>query len=479
VRRAALVLLVFACQGKHEAEKRSGTGTGTGTETGTGTGTGSAAVDPWAAKDAAPETPETRKQRAEAALGRVASIEPKLAKIRQLTFEHDVPTEYQSTADFRAYLQREIDKDLPPDKAKDVSAAFTHLGLFQKPIDLAQTEMETMATQAGAYYDPAAKKFFLVMVPDSDMMLDTMSAHELTHALTDQHFDLQNYMEPKGKPLDDDAASARRFIGEGDATFTMLVYTMLDTKHATEASPADLALIREMVTRFAGQDLASFIDTTKKQGALFGSMDPEIKKSIDAMQDLPPAVIIPMVASYTKGAMVAMTAFEHGGWAAVDDLYVHPPESTEQMLHPTTKLYPVREHPHHVTLAATKDKAIADDVMGELMWWVYFYLWAPKLADEASQGWGGDHYRVVRRSDGKLVGTIATVWDTADDAKQFAAAYLASLAARFPGAKMQADGCMRPDGGATIVRQVGTRVFIVDGGDATALDDLVRTTKMD
>ena len=464
---AAVVLV--ACQGKHEAEKK----------TGTGSGSGSAAVDPWASKDAAPETPETRRQRAEAALSRVASIEPKLAKIRQLSFERDVPTEYQSTEDFRAYLQREIAKDLPPDKAKDLSAAYTHLGLFKHEIDLAKEEEQTMATQAGAYYDPAAKKFFLVMVPDSDVMLDTMSAHELTHALTDQHFDLQKFLEPKDKPLDDDASSARRFVGEGDATFTMLVYTMLDTKHETQSTPADLVLLRAMVSRFAGQDLAGFIDTTKKQGALFGAMDPDIKKSIDAMEDLPPAVIIPLVASYTKGALVAMTAYEHGGWAGVDDLYRHPPESTEQVLHPTTKLYPVREHPHHVTLAATKDKAIADDVMGELMWWVYFYLWSPKLADDASQGWGGDHYRVVRRGDGNLVGEIATVWDTPEDATQFATAYRATLDARFPGAKAAKDGIVRPDGGSTLVRQSGTRVFIIDGGDAAALDALARTSKSD
>ena len=32
------------------------------------------------------------------------------------------------------------------------------------------------------------------MVPDSDMILDTMSAHELTHGLQDQHFDLQKFL---------------------------------------------------------------------------------------------------------------------------------------------------------------------------------------------------------------------------------------------------------------------------------------------
>src|SRR6266581_710741 len=82
-----------------------------------------------------------------------------------------------------------------------------------------------MTTQAGAYYDPAAKAFFLVMVPDNELILDTISAHELTHALQDQHFDLAHYLPSDGS-IDDDAASARRFIAEGDATFAMLLYSI-------------------------------------------------------------------------------------------------------------------------------------------------------------------------------------------------------------------------------------------------------------
>jgi hypothetical protein len=452
---------------------------GSASRPGSGGGSGkSAAPDPWAVKDAPPETPASRRKRAEAALGRVASIEPKLAKIRGLAFEHDVPTAYQSAEDFRTFLRREIAKDFPTDKAKDLSAAYAHLGLFRTPIDLAKTLEQTMATQAGAYYDPTAKKFFLVMVPDSDLMLDTMSAHELTHAVTDQHFDLSKYLEPTDRKLDEDASSARRFVGEGDATFTMLVYMILDSIHQTALTPKMLEGLQGQVEMFAGQDLAAFTDMTKKQGAAFGAMDPEIKQSIDAMADLPPAVLVPLFASYTKGALVALTAYQHGGWAAVDDLYRHPPESTEQVLHPATKLYPTRDHPRPVTLAATAEREIANDVMGEMLWWVYFYLWTPKLADEAAQGWGGDRYRVVRNGDGKLVGSIATVWDSETDAKQFAAAYRSSLAARFPGAKPSAEGVVRPDGGEVHVRQLGARVYIVDGGDQAALDALVKTAKL-
>jgi hypothetical protein len=39
------------------------------------------------------------------------------------------------------------------------------------------------------------------------------------------------------------------------------------------------------------------------------------------MDDIPPAVLVPLLDSYMKGAQVALTADERGGWAAADALY--------------------------------------------------------------------------------------------------------------------------------------------------------------
>ena len=159
-------------QGRRQVDREAdGERSGRQRQRGSAAGSG----DPWAKvpPDAAPETPEKRKERAEAALARVEGIMPKLAQVRALDFEKPVPTEYQTTADFQKYLEKEIQKELPPDKAKDESAAYLQLGLFQKPIDLAAALEQTMATQAGAYYDPAAKKFFLVMVPDNQTSCST------------------------------------------------------------------------------------------------------------------------------------------------------------------------------------------------------------------------------------------------------------------------------------------------------------------
>ncbi|HEX2689971.1 MAG TPA: hypothetical protein VHN14_25310 [Kofleriaceae bacterium] len=473
MRQLLVVALVFAgCRDKPAAPPASQGAVGSSR----------AAADPWRSVDepSPPDTPESRRKRAEAALGRVRTIEPEVGKLRALVFDREVPAQYQTAGEFQAAVRREIAKELPPERSHNLSAALAQLGFLRQPVDIAEVEQQAMATQAGAYYDPTAKKFFLVMVPDNNLMLDTISAHELTHALQDQHFDLTRYLPSDGS-IDDDAALARRFVAEGDATFVMLLYAMHGIL-GDKISPAVIATLRRQITQFASLGVDELKAMSRSQAAGFGMMDPEIKKSIEAMDDIPPVVLVPLLESYMKGSLVALTAYEHGGWPSVDALYRDPPASTEQVLHPETKLIPVRDPPRRVTLARTADADLLSNVLGELLWRIYFELWKAPHPAEAAEGWGGDRYAVARRKDGRLIGRIATTWDSAEDAEQFTHAYLASLAARFPGADVShpTTGVARPDGGKVFVRTAGTRVFIVDGADdGSALDALVRTTTFD
>src|SRR5690242_453618 len=97
MRRAALLLALAACRdpaaghGSAAGSGSSGAAAGPGSAA---AGSGSAAADPWAATTAPkpPDTPEARQKRAEAALGRVTTIEPEVARLRRLAFERAVPT---------------------------------------------------------------------------------------------------------------------------------------------------------------------------------------------------------------------------------------------------------------------------------------------------------------------------------------------------------------------------------------------------
>ena len=417
------------------------------------------ALDPWAAFDAMPETSETRKARAEAAIARVSAIEPKLAELRHLSLDKPIPALYQTKEDFRAFVHREVDKERTHDR--EVSAALVQLGLLPAGVDLATAEEHAFATQAAAYYDPAQQKFFLVMVPDAPAMLDIVSAHELTHGLQDQHFDLKKYFGEDAtgtSKLDDDVQTARRFVVEGDATFTMMLYGIGDMNGHKEPTGGMKKLLRMQIALAAGTDTNAMIDSMAQQTGL-GSGD--FAESMNAMRDIPRTVLVPMFDSYTLGAQLVLAAYEHGGWPAVDALYTDPPESTEQVLHPETRLYPRRDHPIRVTLPKLPGGTeVTSNVLGELQWQIYFSQWKHDGDSHVSENWGGDRYAVVKDKDGKLVGLVATVWDTPYDAQLFARAYRSTIDARTKAAGHT---------GKILVKADDRKVLIVDGGDEAML----------
>jgi len=205
----------------------------------------------------------------------------------------------------------------------------------------------------------------------------------------------------------------------------------------------------------------------------------DIQKSLDAMDQIPRSSSCRCSIPISKARWSWMTAYEHGGWAAVKRLYKHPPESTEQVLHPETKLFPTRELPHKVSLAESKAAGATSDVLGELSWQIYFSQWKVAAGQRGSGGLAGDRYVVSASKDGHLIGQIATLWDSEADA-QHHDCVRRERGRAVPGTDVHdpAAGIARPDGGKVFVRRNGEKVFIVDGAsDGHALDALARSAK--
>jgi hypothetical protein len=436
-------------------------------------------VGPAAKQPAPPDDPPldpaeaARKAKVDEALTRIPEIKKALVDLRKLAFKSDTPALYQSTADFRKFVATEVGEELTPEKSAALAESYFHIGLLASPIDLVATLTDAFTSQAAAYYDPDQKKFFVVVVPDQALALDMFSSHELTHALQDQHFDLKQYLQPK-TPIDDDQRTARNFVVEGEATLTMFAYAgQAGLGMGADAPKVDmlgqgLPLLKLALGTAAAMTLDDFKRQTKSQ---MGSadLDPEIAKSIEQMDAIPPVILVPMMDSYMKGAMAALAAYEAGGWDEVSKLYSNPPTSTEQVLHPTTKLYPTRDEPKQVTLPALPGiTEVTSNVLGELSWRIYFMLWSKdaKKIEGYADGWDGDRFSVGKTADGTLVGVLVSTWDSAAEAKQFAKAYQASIKARFPKKQRK-----------VWVKTVGETVYVVDGGkDAKLIDAVVKGT---
>jgi hypothetical protein len=148
---------------------------------------------------------------------RIAPIAMQVAQLRGLTFEHPVAVHFLAPADFEKTLA--IDQSALDDDARQqidqAAAEMRAVGLIGGDVDVLDAYDQTQTSGTLAYYDPAKKEIF-VRGEALDVAHRVTLAHELTHVLQDQHFDLQHLRQQAAETEqgDPDALDA---IVEGDA----------------------------------------------------------------------------------------------------------------------------------------------------------------------------------------------------------------------------------------------------------------------
>jgi hypothetical protein len=427
-------------------------------------------------------TPATAPADAASPVTSFARIETELSALRALPFKHSVPSSTQSRADFRAWVHGELGRELPPAKNQALSHAYADLGFAAQGFDLMTTMEEAFTTQVAAYYDPKSKAFRVLGETRGQDVDEIIVAHELTHALDDQHFDLENFDGGEGNRLglSEDERTAHQFVTEGEATFMMLAWRSASGEGAAkQLGPLGVAGVRMAVALLGAADPIELLAATRR-GRSAAELSPEERSELDQMTKLPPVISMALVEPYFKGAALVSEVWGRGGWAAVDDLYRHPPASTEQILHTREKFLERRDPPIAITLPAARpalhDAPAATDVMGELGMRAYFKTWDFPSGDAAAAGWGGDRFWVWKR-EGRFLSLWATRWDSEGDAKKFLAAYLDTLEVRFPAAGIEYAGqdtwrLIRPQGDLLLTERRGRDVDVIVGAQTEEIPDL-------
>lgn len=400
-------------------------------------------------------------------------IEEELAALRGLPFVRPVPYARETQADFRARVHKELGRELPQEKNAVLSRAYVELGLAPAGFNLLSTLEDALTTQVAAYYDPESKSFRLLKDPRNKDTDDIVVAHELTHALDDQHFDLETYDGGPGNRLglSEETRTARQFVTEGEATFMMVAWKAAGGQGKNKhLGPLSLAGLRMGLAMVGAADMVELM-ATARQGRSLEELSPEERKELDEMSKLPPMISLSLIEPYFKGAAFISEVWGRGGWAAVNDLYRHPPDSTEQILHFKEKFFDKRDPPIEIALPLERrvlvDKPADTDVMGELGVRAYFKTWDHPDGDSAAAGWGGDRFWAWTRASGQLV-LWATCWDSEKDAREFLEAYLDTLEPRFPKSKVEAAGpnawrVRLADGNWLHVARQGRDVDIIQG----------------
>ncbi len=138
-------------------------------------------------------------------------IKPQVAQIRKLPFLQEIEVIFQSPEEFLDVLRREIERTYPGETFRILEKRLLKFGFIVSPIRLNTLFTQLYSQQIAGYYDPLEKKMALIQgnttgKQTSFLPLDMLSrlfaqslglsldtillAHELTHALQDQHFDL-------------------------------------------------------------------------------------------------------------------------------------------------------------------------------------------------------------------------------------------------------------------------------------------------
>ncbi len=362
------------------------------------------------------------------------------SQIRELAVLRPVRSGAQSRAEIERMVVRNLDEQTRPEELRTSELALKKLGLVPTDFQLRPFIISLLTEQVAGYYEPRVQMFHLADWINLDGQLPVM-AHELTHALQDQHFNLRRFENwPEG---DADRELAIHALIEGDATLVMTQYIIRNPARA-------LAFMRSM-----GENAAS------------GSE--QIARAPRALRE---SLIFP----YEQGLPFVTEIHRRGGWRQVSQVYTDLPQSTEQILHPEkyfAREMPVQiEMPNIAGMLGRGWRQSDYDVNGEFSFYLMLdeFLRANYDSRRAAAGWGGDRYAVYEGArPSEVLITQMTLWDTEQDAIEFYDAYARRTRRRYQNAQENSLSSSintivwRTTEGNVWMERRGQRVLVLEG----------------
>jgi hypothetical protein len=319
----------------------------------------------------------------------LAEIERGIEELRGIDTPPAVEHNFVDQDGMRARLAEELNDPETLEQIAHESTLFKLLGVIRQDADLGAIYDSLFGSQVLGLYDPEKEEFFVLGDDQSgaeslDVEAQLTYAHEYVHRLQDAKFDLEVIKELASG---DDMALAISALVEGDATSVQTQYMLANY---------DFAQLSELL-----------------ESAL--ASQAELPESPYFLQQT-------LEFAYTEGAAFISIILQLGKFAAVDAVFVDPPKSTEQIIHP--EKYFDKEDPIEIVIP---DDAMgggwsvqAENVFGEFFLRTWLEVLGSENATAAAAGWGGDTYVVYENASSGETGLAVTIaWDTSDDSTEF------------------------------------------------------------
>lgn len=378
-------------------------------------------------------------------------IEIQVSRFRGLPVGQPIVKTFAKREEIEKRLLELANESHSPAQVELEKKVLVKLGLIPRSFALDEFLRKTSLLYTVSFYDPRTKTLYIAdsltemekgEVEDEVVVSLVMN---LVHALQDRHFNLTPYtIKVEGNY---DASMARLALVLGDALAVLVDYSVSSQLLSpAQVSDVDLSFRQEIESQL-GEDV------------------PEALREIN---------VFPAVAGFKF-----MRSFRK--WHSLEDatrLYTDFPRSTEQFMHPE-KYLAQRDDPTIVEwqpppmVLSVPWKNIYTNVLGELSLFLVLNRFIEKhKAVRASQGWDGDRLELFEHPNGNLAFVLRSVWDTEEDAREFATAYSDVVQKKYPGAQLVNAGVSgrtedkelqwESDGHRIILRVNGTQVEIIE-----------------
>jgi hypothetical protein len=333
----------------------------------------------------APKPSDGKQKRAGDTPSDIAEIEDQVQTVRELRFRHPVAVNPIDDATMDRKLSKAFDQTYPRKFYARRTRAWRTIGVIPLEADIRASLLAFQTGQVVGFYNPANGE--LVYLSGGDLLGSlterVILAHELTHAIDDQHFDLTR-IDDIVATCDDEAFQSALGSVEGSA------------QHFAFAVAA----------RFPG-----------------GTIDPGDGGGLPA--GVPAFITQLQLWPYTAGQVFVDALAQRGGVKAVNGAIETFPLSTEQVMHPERYPNDVPQPVDVPDLSAALGDGWRDlDVMTVGEAWLQTMLRLRLdhgTADDAAAGWDGGTYRAWTDGDAVAI-VMTTVWDSENDAREFAEA---------------------------------------------------------
>ena len=165
------------------------------------------------------------------------------SKATGLPIKHPVKRKLTSRKEVEKYFVDSFKDDESAKHLTQAEVVLKKFGLIPRNSSLEGTLLALFTEAVAGYYDPKTKTVYLLDWLDPDGQKPVL-AHELTHALQDQNYDLLKFMK-RGKQKKtgkydvstSEAMSAREALMEGQAAAVMVDYLLASQGQSVQTNP--------------------------------------------------------------------------------------------------------------------------------------------------------------------------------------------------------------------------------------------------